>query len=52
MKILTLLLATAALSFASCAGTPPPKKCCGDSTSKTCPMNDPHCKVHAKPTAS
>ena len=54
MKIHTLLLATAALAFASCAGTPPPKKCCGDPNAKACPANDPNCKAphHAKHKAS
>ncbi len=48
MKILTLLLATAALTFASCAGTPPPKKtasCCASGTGAKCPSNDPNCKA-------
>ena len=54
MKILTLLFATAALTFASCASTPPPKKCCGDANAKACPTNDPNCKAphHAKHKSS
>ena len=54
MKILTLLLATAALVFASCAAAP--KKtdaCCASGSAKTCPTNDPHCKApHHKHKAS
>ena len=47
MKILTLLLATAALTLASCAGAPKkPASCCASGTSaKTCPSNDPNCKA-------
>ena len=56
MKILTLLLATAALTFASCAGAPPPKKtasCCASGTGAKCPSDDPQCKApHHKHKAS
>jgi hypothetical protein len=52
MKILTLLLAIAALSFASCAGAP--KKtascCASGGSTKACPANDPHCKAPQKKT--
>ena len=51
MKILTLILAVSALSFASCAGTPKksadncPEKsgqCCGKGNAKACPMHTEH----------
>ena len=55
MKILTLLLATAALAFASCASAP--KKtadcCASGAPTKACPTNDPHCQApHAKKKAN
>ena len=54
MKILTLLLAVCALTFASCAAAPKKtEKCCGDPSAKTCPANDPNCKApHHKHKAS
>ena len=49
MKILTLLLATAALSFASCATAPKKTDACCASGTANCPDNDPNCKApHAK----
>ena len=57
MKLLTLLLATAALSFASCASAPkksadgcPEKsgKCCGEGGAKACPMHAGHSAAKKK----
>ena len=46
MKILTLLLATAALTFASCATAPKKtEKCCATGTGAKCPPSDPNCKA-------
>ena len=50
MKILTLLLATAALSFASCASAPKKtSQCCASGpATKACSPNDPNCAAPQK----
>ncbi|MCE9612321.1 MAG: hypothetical protein K8R23_19150 [Chthoniobacter sp.] len=51
MKILSLILATATLSFASCASAPKKSECCAEKSgkccekgkTKACPSHDTHC---------